>query len=85
MYASIPKSCVGPDVCQPQVVLSEDWTCGKATRFYESDLLDAPTTAARKNNGIYTVNARLFVPAEEVETANYSVVRIDRDAAEAMC
>lgn len=66
-------------------MLSEDWTCGKVTRFFDNEALDTPATAARRNNGLYSVNSKFFTEEEDIPTQTYEIIRVDRDEATATC
>lgn len=66
-------------------MLSEDWTCGEITRYHDNELLVNPTAAARRNNGLYTVNARFNTESADVPTQTYEIIRVDRDEATSMC
>lgn len=69
-----------------QIYLSPDLTCGYvAPRGLTSELFDSPTTAARKGNSLYVVNAKFAVPEEDRPTTSYEIVRVDRDAGVYAC
>lgn len=63
-----------------QIALSEDLSCGAVLpRVYISDLFDAPTTLARKYNGLYVVNAKLATDPADIPSTSYQVLRLNRD------
>lgn len=76
------RSCIC--ICR-QISLSDDWSCGTVTRIFDKDLLDTPSTAARKYDGLYAVNAKFNTAEEDTATQTYEVVRIDRDEPNGQC
>ena len=69
-----------------QISLSADLTCGFVVpRALTSVLFDTPTTAVRKGNSLYAVNAKFGVAEEDVPTTEYEIVRVDRDSGEYVC
>ena len=69
-----------------QVALSADFTCGFVSPvFLTSDMFDTPTTAMRKGNSLYVVQAKFGVPFEERAMTSYEIIRVDRDAGEFNC
>ncbi|CAN0166681.1 unnamed protein product [Ectocarpus sp. 6 AP-2014] len=69
-----------------EVSLSADLSCGSvATRTLSNPLFDRQTTAMRKGNSLYAVNAKLDVAEEDIATTAYEIVRVDRDGGELAC
>lgn len=48
-------------------------------------MFDTQTTAMRKGNSLYAVNAKFGVSEEDVDTAAYDIARVDRDSGELAC
>ncbi|CAN0328705.1 unnamed protein product, partial [Hapterophycus canaliculatus] len=48
-------------------------------------LFDTPTTAMRKGNSLYAVNAKFGVGEEDRATTAYEIVRVDRDDGQLPC
>ena len=69
-----------------KVALSGDLTCGFVSPILlTSDMFNSPTTAMRKGNSLYVVQAKFSVPAEETAMTPYEIIRVDRDAGEYNC
>ncbi|CBN74873.1 superoxide dismutase [Ectocarpus siliculosus] len=69
-----------------EVSLAADLSCGSlAPRALSNPLFDTQTTAMRKGNSLYAVNAKFGVAAEDVATTAYEIVRVDRDSGELVC
>ncbi|CAM9340050.1 unnamed protein product [Ectocarpus sp. 6 AP-2014] len=69
-----------------EVSLSADLSCGSvARRALSHPMFDTQTTAMRKGNSLYAVNAKFGVAEEDVDTAAYEIVRVDRDSGELAC
>lgn len=56
-----------------------------APRSLANPLFDTPTTAMRKGNSLYAVNAKFGTADEDVATTSYEIVRVDRDDGELPC
>ena len=70
----------------PQISLSPDLTCGSvAPRVLTNADFVTPTTAMRKGNSLYVVDAKFSVAAEDVPNTEYSITRLDRDDGELTC
>lgn len=68
------------------MLLSADFTCGFVSPVsLKSDLFDSPTTAIRKGNSLYVVQAKFSVALEDSAMTPYEIVRVDRDAGEYNC
>lgn len=62
------------------MLLSPDLSCGfLVPRALKSDLFDVPTTACRKGNSLYAVNAKFGVSEEDRPMTEYEIIRVDRD------
>jgi sugar lactone lactonase YvrE len=59
------------------ITLSADFTTGAITQRVTNPSFDVPTTVAASNGSLYLVNAR-FGSVENPDTAEYSVVRINK-------
>jgi len=59
------------------ITLSSDFTTGTVTQRVTNPSFDVPTTVAASNGSLYLVNAR-FGSVENPDTAEYSVVRINK-------
>ena len=69
-----------------QVSLSADFSCGFVSPIIlKSDMFDNPTTAMRKGNSLYVVQAKFTVPDDEKATTAYEIIRVDRDGGEYNC
>ncbi|CAM9350375.1 unnamed protein product [Ectocarpus fasciculatus] len=69
-----------------EVSLAADLSCGSvAPRVLSNPLFNYPTTAMRKGNSLYAVNAKLGVAIEDIPTTTYEIVRVDRDSGELAC
>ncbi|CAM9764608.1 unnamed protein product [Ectocarpus sp. 12 AP-2014] len=69
-----------------EVSLAANLTCGSlAPRSLSNPLFDTQTTAMRKGNSLYAVNAKFGVAAEDVPATAYEIVRVDRDSGELAC
>ncbi|CAM9696372.1 unnamed protein product [Ectocarpus sp. 13 AM-2016] len=69
-----------------EVSLAANLTCGSlAPRSISNPLFDVQTTAMRKGNSLYAVNAKFGVAAEDVPATAYEIVRVDRDSGELAC
>eukprot|EP00903_Cladosiphon_okamuranus_P016257 g14994.t1 len=63
-----------------EVSLSPDLSCGSVVpRSLASPLFDTQSTAMRKGNSLYAVNAKFGTADEDVATTPYEIVRVDRD------
>lgn len=66
--------------------LSADLSCGSvAPRALSNPMFDTQTTAMRKGDSLYAVNAKFGVAEEDVDTTAYEIVRVDRDSGELAC
>ncbi|CAM9316699.1 unnamed protein product [Ascophyllum nodosum] len=82
----IENSGLSPRMRIREVALSADFTCGFVSPvFLTSDMFDTPTTAMRKGNSLYVVQAKFGVPFEERAMTSYEIIRVDRDAGEFNC
>lgn len=91
-YLAVPQasplfiSSLPPPRIPEQVYLSADLSCGVTSpRPLTNDLFDFPTTAARKNNALYIVNAKFSVAEQDVPTTEYEILRVDRDGSAYNC
>lgn len=67
-----------------QISLSDDLSCGTLSpREIYSEDFDVPTTALRKGNNLYAVNAKFGV--EDPTTTEYEIIRVDRDDSPYTC
>ncbi|CAN0371531.1 unnamed protein product [Pylaiella littoralis] len=69
-----------------EVSLSADLSCGSiAPRVLKNTRFDRPTTAMRKGNSLYAVNAKFDVAEGDRPNTAYEIVRVDRDSGELAC
>ncbi|CAN0538015.1 unnamed protein product, partial [Scytosiphon promiscuus] len=62
-----------------QVSLSPDLSCGSVLpRVQVNEYFDFPTTTVRKGNSFYTVMMKFGLPAEDIPTSSFEIVRTDR-------
>eukprot|EP00752_Nemacystus_decipiens_P005253 g4767.t1 len=74
-----------PDQGVVEVLLSADLSCGTITRRLVNELFNDPATALRKGNSIWTTISMWSIPADDIATTQFQLVRVDRDSAVSEC